>query len=160
MLEVKDYSEMEYQGVKYKIKLLNTTRAFITGEQIIKLVSPSLGSVFDGMTKDDLFEEKQTMAMAAIHLITQMGNVEVIAIVKELLADATADDKAINFDTYFRGHLNHLRELLEFSIKENYGSVFQDMNLKQKLSSFMTGFQIHPMNQQLPVQETLQQQEK
>jgi len=135
-----DYAKKDIDGVVYKIKLLNTSEAFLSGQELLKLTLPSMGAFADGVkTMDDPFSDQTTFTAISYSLVKQLGDVNTLSIIKLLLHDATANDDVINFESYFRGKLGLLVNVVEFAMMENYGSLFTDMGLKQRLMSFMKG---------------------
>ncbi len=142
MLEVKDKASLDIGGCKYEITLLSTSRAFITGQDLLKLAAPAAGAGLDGfMNGDNILDAPETFAAMALHLTSQLGNIDTLEIIKELLAELTVGGAPVPFDTYFRGHLDHLRKIIEFAIMENYSSLFIDMSLKERFTTFMQEFQ-------------------
>ena len=134
-----DQATTEIDGVNYSINLLNTSESLITGQSILELVLPSAGAAADGMfgEKDFLSDEPSTFTSIAFHLVRQMKEFQTVETIKKLLANATADGVQIDFESHFRGKLSLLANLVEFSAKENFGSLFTDMGLKQRLTSYM-----------------------
>ena len=142
-LSVQDKPTIEIGGMKYTITLLNTTRAYITGQEVIKLTAPIAGAAFDGMRNDAelLIDESHTFQAVAIHLKNQMGEVDTLAIIIELLNGVTVDGVPLNFDSHFPGRLDHLLQLVEFALEENYSSLFIGTSLRERLQIFMRRFQ-------------------
>jgi len=135
-----DYVKKDIDGVVYKIKLLNTSEAFLSGQELLKLTLPSMGAFADGVkTIDDPFSDQTTFTAIAYSLVKQIGDVNTLSIIKMLLHDATANDVVVNFESYFRGKLGLLVKVVEFAMMENYGSLFTDMGLREHLMSFMKG---------------------
>lgn len=127
-------------GMQFELKLLNTSEAFISGQELLKLTLPSLGAFADGVTTpEDPFNENTTFTAIAFHLTKQLGDVNTLHIIKQMLAGATVDGQPINFETFFRGRLGLLVKVVEFAVKENYGSLFTDTGLRELLTGFMKG---------------------
>lgn len=143
MLSMKDTISKNINDIDYELKLLNTSRAFITAEQLIKLGLPSLGAGLDNamLGDEEEFLESQTFATIAILITRQMDEVDVLSIVKELLKDMTADKAPVDFEKYFRGRMDLLIEIIEFALRENYGSLFIGTSLIGKLMKSMKEFQ-------------------
>jgi len=67
MTSVKDKVEISHAGVSYQITLLNTSRALVTGQELLKLGLPSVGAAADGfMFMDDDFGDNQTWQAVAL----------------------------------------------------------------------------------------------
>ena len=148
MYEVKDTHSFEYEGVKYEIKLLNTSRALITGQELFKLVGASVGAVVDGAFTEDLLDDPQIFTAVAIHLTRQLGQVDVLELIQEWLVGFKANGVEVDFDTHFRGNLNHLTVVIENALVENYSSLFIGTSLKERLKAFMKEFQAPQAPQQ------------
>lgn len=144
-----DYVKKEIDGVVYKIKLLNTSEAFISGQELLKLTLPSIGAFADGVKSfDDPFADQTTFTAIAYSLVKQMGDVNTLMILKLLVEDATANGVIIDFESYFRGKLGLLVKVVEFAMMENYGSLFTDTGLREHLMSFMKGLAPQTSEQQ------------
>ena len=152
MEPTKDKVVFTVDDVEYQLLLLSTTRAFLTGQELAKLTLPSAGAAFDGTVNSDMFEETQTFAAAAMLLVNQLGTVDILSIIKELLGGLTVGDQPIEFDSYFKGRLNILLEILETALKENYGSLFIGTGLMQKLQKSMKVFQTPSADQNYETQ--------
>lgn len=138
---VKDKVQIELDGVRYEVQLLSTSSSFTTGQELVTLIAPSLGAAADGFFSSNPDESKMTFAEVAILLIGQMGDVDILNIIKLQLAGATADGILIDFETHFRGNLGQLVNLLEFTMKENYSGLFTQTSLGRELQKFMKGWQ-------------------
>ena len=141
MSELKDSVTISIDGKEYKIVLLGTSRAFATSQELAKLSLPSLGAALDGMFQQDEWAEKQTFSEMAILLTKQLEGVDTVAVAKELLAGTTENGIAIDFENHFRGRLELLAKLLDAALRGNYGSLFMQMNLSEKLNQFMSQLQ-------------------
>lgn len=134
---LRDCAEKEIEGVKYKIRLLNTSAAYSSFESITKLILPASGAAIDGTLDKNYFEADQTLTTAAMLLVKQMGEIDTLTIIKDLLFEAEADGEQINFEAYFRGRFDLLIQVVSFAIKENYGSLFTITGLKEKFKSYI-----------------------
>lgn len=144
-----DYAKTEIEGVTYKIRLLNTSEAFITAQEFLKLSLPSLGAFADGVkTMDDPFGDNTTFTAIAYSFVKQMGDVNVLELVKMLLGGTLCDGEPIDFEKHFRGKIGLLVKVIEFALKENYGSFFTDMGLREHLMSFIRS--LSPQTQEQP----------
>ncbi|MCP3921261.1 MAG: hypothetical protein GY714_01620 [Desulfobacterales bacterium] len=141
MTSVRDVVEFRIDNTDYKLTLLCTSRAFCTGQEIVKLSLPAAGAAFDGMMSDDLYDDNQTFAAIAIHMKNQLGNIDVLDIIKELLQNLLANDVPVDFESYFKGRLGLLVNVLSEAIKENYGSLFTEVSLKARLMTYIKEFQ-------------------
>ena len=141
MSQVKDFETTIIDGISYKIQLLSTSRAFITGQQLLKLGLPSAGAAVDGMVFADEFSDNQTWQAVAIHMVRQFDDVDILEIIKELLQTLEVDGTPVDFDSYFRGRLDLLISVIEFALKENYGSLFTGSSLMKKLLQYMKEYQ-------------------
>lgn len=141
MTQVNDKVSKIVDGKKYEVTLLTTSRAFITGQKLLKLSLPSMGAAVDGMFFADEFADNQTWAAVAIHMLRQMDDLDLIEIVKELLEHLTVDGQPVDFETYFRGNLGSLVTSLELALMENYSSLFIGSSLIEKLMTFIRDYQ-------------------
>ena len=139
-----DTDRIKIDGEKYSIVLLNTSETLRTGQEIIKLILPSAGAAMDGMfgEQDILADEPATFTSIAFHLVRQMGEFHTIETVKQLLEGSTVDGEPLEFETHFKGKFSVLIKLIEFAVKENYGSLFTDMGLKERLTSYTESLKI------------------
>ncbi len=155
MTSVRDVVEFKIDDVNYKLTLLCTSRAFLTGQELIKLGLPAAGAALDGMLTEDMYEDNQTCSAIAIHMKNQLGNIDVLDIIKELLANTTANDVPIDFETYYRGRLGLLVDVLTEAIRSNYGSLFTEMSLKARLMTFIREFQaqLTPQNEEVQIEQ-------
>ncbi len=157
MPTVDDTVNFTIDGVEYKLTLLCTSRAFLTGQEIMKLILPSAGAAVDGLFSEDLIVDNQTYATVAMLVTNQMGNVDMLAIIKELTAGLTANNIPVDFENYFKRKLNLLVDIIEVAMRENYGSLFTSTSLIHRLVSSMKELQ----NQTRPeVEETQTTQQK
>lgn len=134
-----DTSIKTLHDVEYEIKLLNTSEAYLTFHELIKIVLPSAGAGADGLFNRDSWDDSDTFQTVAYTLLNQLDKVNTLSIIKKLLAESTADGELIDFDEYFKGRLHHLISVLEFVLQENYGSLFMDTDLKTRLTTFTSG---------------------
>lgn len=140
----KDTTSKKIEEVNYELILLNTSRAFITGQKILKLSLPSAGVAADGLMGSDEFSENDTFTSMAMFILRQMDEVDILEIIKELLEGLKADGEVVDFEKYFRGDIGLLVEVIEFALRSNYSSLFTGSNLTKKLMTFMREFQILP----------------
>lgn len=159
MSKVKDAATIKLKSGKYKIQLLSTSRAFVVGQEIMKLTLPSAGAAADGFGNMEAFGESQTWQAIAIHLLGQMEAVDTLDLIQEILEDVECDGKEIDFDDHFKGNLGQLMSVIEFALKENFGSLFTDSSLIQKLQIFMQGFKSQSRTQE-PTEDQPTEQEK
>ena len=142
MTTTKDIVSKKIDGVKYELQLLNTSRAFITGQKLIKLSLPSAGAIADElMSETDEFYDSQTFTTIAMLILRQMEEVDVLEIIKELLEDLTADGEKVDFEKHFRAEMGVLVSVVEFALRENYSSLFTSTSLMKKLTAYMKEFQ-------------------
>jgi len=133
-----DVVSKNIDGVEYTIRLLNTSEAYLSGQKLLQLALPVMGAFADGVSDlDDPLKESSAFTAMAFHMAKQLGDVNTLGIIILLLDGATANGVPINFEKYFRGKLGLLVHVIEFAIKENYGSLFTDMDLRKHLTSFM-----------------------
>ena len=140
MSEVKDTEQTTIDGQVYKVKLLGASRAFIIAQELAKLSLPSIGAAIDGMFQDAVWEDKQTFAEVALLLTGQLGTLDMLAIIKELLNGTTENDLPIDFETHFRGRNELLVSLVELALRGNFGSLFMKTSLGEKLKKFTEEF--------------------
>lgn len=139
-LSSNDTSTALIDGVNYQIRLLNTTTAIQTFEQISKTLLPSIGSAIDGFTNENMFESEQTLATAAMLLTRQLTEINVVEIIQKIFEGLTAEGVPVDFDTYFKGRLDLLVKVLTFAMKENYGSLFTMTGMSDTFKQFTKEF--------------------
>ena len=156
MTKVNDTVIRKIDDDKVEITLLNTSRAFITGQQLLTLGLPSAGAAVDGMGFA-AFEDSSTWSMSASLLVQQMATVDILGIIKELLEFVKVNGEDVDFETYFRGDLGKLIKFVEFALVENYSSLFTGTSLSLRLAQYMKAYQTLSNSQaQTPEQETEQ----
>lgn len=134
---LRDTVSKEIDGINYEIKLLNTSAAFDSFQSVMKLLLPAGGAALDGALDENLFEGDNTFSTSAMLLVRQMGEVDILKTIKLLTDGMTADGEVIDFENYFKGDLLLLVKILEFAVRENYGSLFILTGLKNKFMTFI-----------------------
>lgn len=112
----------------YSLSLLPASKGIIVAQQLIKTFLPSLASLADNFQKEDMVmpEDMSMYTEVSMLLVSQMDKIDILKIIGLLLNDLQSDGVPVNFDVEFRGSYGNLIRLLEFSIKENFGSFFTD----------------------------------
>lgn len=138
----------------FTFKILGARDGFNMGIQISKLILPAIGASVDGIKSqskavdivaesqdenkvlDVLTKSNNTFADAAMKLVDQMDNVDVLAIVDKMFKDMLVDDKEENWDEYFAGNYGEMLEVLTWLLKENFASFFSQSGILQKAQTW------------------------
>lgn len=147
----RDTASVKIDGVKYELRLLNTSAAFNTFESITKLLLPATGAAIDGASDKFQFDGDQTCATAAMLLVKQLGDVDTLELIKTLLEGAEVEGEDLDFEEHFKGRFDLLIDLLTFAVKENYGSLFTTTGLRDKFKTFVSD--LIPQTQEQPQSE-------
>lgn len=137
MAEVKDFEMVTIGAEQYKVVLLSTSRGLATSKQLIKLSLPTIGAGADGIFNDHILDAQQTFAQMAMLMVGQLDEVNIDALIKELLDNTTLNGILIDFDQHFKGRYEILIKLMEGALRANYGSLFTETSLNKKLKELI-----------------------
>lgn len=115
-------------GDDYMITHFPTTKGLAIEVKLVKLLGPAFMEMQKAAQNEG--NEDSVMASAITCLIGQMDNIDVVALVKELVAGVTIGTKSINFDHDFAGRHSVLFELVKEVLKFNFADVFSKLGLK------------------------------
>jgi len=120
------YREIDADGITYTIKLLPATKGLSVATSLARTILPSLGSLADNVEKRDyiLPEESVIWTELAVMLVSQLDKIDIVKTVTMLMDGSSADGEPIKFEEYFSGNYGTLIFLVEFALKENFGSFF------------------------------------
>ena len=118
-------SSKEINGNKYSIKLLPASVGLEVTQKLIKGLSPALGVVLDSNEELD-FIESSFYTDIAIAISQGLPDLDTTNLIRVLLKDSYCDSKLIDFETHFVANYGTLIALVEFALKENFGSFFTD----------------------------------
>lgn len=110
----------------YGIQLLPATAGLQLGNRLIKGFAPTLGVFLDNEENTEFSLEQTLFTDAAIALTRHMDDMDVVAIIKGMLAGLTCNAKPVEFDQEFRGNYGTLMAIVEFALKENFSDFFTD----------------------------------
>lgn len=124
-------------GELYGIKVLGARKGTPIGLKLKGIVLPMIARGIDGIKQEDMFEAPQTFTEMAYILTQQLDNIDVESLIFDgLLCDVCHQGIFVdNTDDFFAGNYGVMVELLAFSLKENFASVFTVGGLT---SSFQT----------------------
>lgn len=119
---------IQIKSKTYTIELMPATQAFAVATQLVKVVLPAMGAIFDGTKKQDMIlpEDDNLFTDAAVLLVSGIDNVSVLQIIELLTQKITVDGVVISVDEEFKGNLGGFVLLLEFILKENVGDFFTE----------------------------------
>lgn len=130
----KNDRETTIDGVKYKIKVLPAMESLKRGLDLTKLLAPAFGSGMDGlMAADDYINPPKTFTDLTTILATQIDKIDVIDLVDSLLRDLEVNDNRVNINDYFAGDIASMLLVIEFALKENFGSLFTGKGIQARL---------------------------
>lgn len=113
--------EITLDGDTYMITQFPATKGIKILKQIVKLVGPSfaeLSKASEGKAEADV------VSVALDKLFDNLDEVDVEALVKELVSGASKNSVSVNFDMEFAGKYEKLFKLVREIVEFNYGSVF------------------------------------
>lgn len=112
----------------YSIELMPARQAFAIATQLMKLSLPSIGAYADGVKRQEwvLPEDDNMFTEVAILLAKQMNDVSVMDLLTLITQGISKNGTSVDVDEEFKGNLGGFIVLLEFVLKENCGSLFQD----------------------------------
>lgn len=114
----------------YQIELLPAKAGFSMAMKLSKVLIPLLGSGFDAFEEDS---EGGFTRMSLI-VVEQMEQVDMAAIVDDLLEGMAVNGQTVNFDDHFRANYGELVEVITFAMKENFSSFFEAKGLTARFS--------------------------
>lgn len=118
---------VELKGKIYKIELLNADDGLDMWEYLMQKLLPSVGHGLDAMGHDyEVDGSPQTFSRALATLATKLDGKDLRRISSTMLHGATVDGKPLDFKEEFKGNYGTWKSLLTFSIKENFGSFFEE----------------------------------
>lgn len=126
VLASKGYKVKTIDGDVYAIKLMPATQGLSLALNLIKIFLPSLGAWADGEKKEQFIlpEDNQMFSEVAMLLVSQMDKVDLSAVVRSLLNGVLYNNEQVDFDKHFSAKYDELIELVEFAMRENFGSFF------------------------------------
>ncbi len=124
---------------EYTVHLLKTTVGLAMSLEIGKLLMPSLGAGIDGFRHDEILHgAPTTFADLGKLLVSQMGEVKIVEMIKALLNNVEIGGKKIDFETHFRKNYGTLMQLVEFALRENFESFFTESGLQTRFVQLMS----------------------
>ena len=120
------YKQIMLEEGMYAIKLLPSTQGIGLAFNLIRVFLPSIGAWADGEKKEGLIlpEDNSMFSEVAMLLVGQMDRIDLSQVIKTLVGTALLNNKPIDFEKHFVGNYGSLIELVEFALKENFGSFF------------------------------------
>lgn len=137
-------------GAKYQINVLNAWEGIRLGNQIKSVLLPLFGGTVDGINQTEDFISKSTpFTDMAIVLCDQLDKIQLEGVIGALLKGLTYQEvgqipKDINpqgkdFENHFMANYGELLEVLAFSMKENFGSLFTGKGIHLRLMESVAG---------------------
>jgi hypothetical protein len=120
------YKQIMLDEGMYAIKLLPSTQGIALALNLIRVFLPSIGAWADGEKKEGLIlpEDNSMFSEVAMLLVGQMDRIDLSDVIKTLVGNTLLNNQPINFEEHFVGNYGTLIELVEFALKENFGSFF------------------------------------
>lgn len=132
-------------GKSYTIQILKGRTGMRIGTKLLKTAGPVMGKVADSLLAEDadLYGEDNKFEKVAEAIMGCLDDLEFDKLVDDLLAYAKVQEpdqlpRDLNIDEDFAANYGELVELLAFSIKENFGSLFTG-KLTSRLFKGLTG---------------------
>lgn len=98
----------------FMLTQMSATKGIRVLKQLIKLVGPAAAEIF----------QEGNVGGAVDKLVENMDSVDVESLLKELVATASKQNIAINFDNEFAGDYAKLLKLSKEVVEYNFGNVF------------------------------------
>jgi hypothetical protein len=112
----------EVQGKQLQFRLLPATEGLGMAMKLLRIVAPVL---------EDVEDEEADVAIVS-NIIANIGDADVLQMVKRLLQDISIDGEEVKFDEYFVANYGEMIEILSVIFKENF-STFFTVNLSNLL---------------------------
>lgn len=131
-------------GKKYIIKVIPTLKGIKIASQLSKFVLPIIGGTIDGIRNiDPDLGPPRTFSDIAKVLIEKLESGDVEDILINLLQGARVKEldspvRDLDIDQDFRANYGELIAVLEFSLKENFGSAFSGKGISHRLTEAVT----------------------
>lgn len=107
-------------GEQYTLKLMSATDAIITGQELLKLIAVPFGSAWDSGLLQDELKDMDMGKNIAMSLVSSLGKVDVVTLIKRLVHGLQKNGQPIDFDVFFRGdNLGKLPAFISWSIEAN-----------------------------------------
>jgi hypothetical protein len=118
--------QLNDSGSFYTMQLLPATTGLSIGLELIKMAAPVLGILADSSDEENtLISNDSTMFFeASTVLVSSMGDIDTVNLVKILLNELKFNGTEVVFDTHFRANYGELIAVLEVSLRENFGDFF------------------------------------
>jgi len=137
-------------GLEYQISLLNAWEGIRLGNQIKGVILPLFGGTIDGInSSDDFISQSTPFTNIAITLCDQLDKVQLEGVIGALLKGLVLKEqgkapKDLNptssaFEEHFMANYGELIEVLAFSLRENFGSLFTGKGIHLRLMEAVTG---------------------
>jgi len=127
-------------GKKFTVKILRTMAGITVARKLNKIILPLIGGGADGLKHDDYIHgAPQSFTNLALLLCEQLDKAQIEDLIIVLLEDLSIDGKDVNIDDYFAANYGELVEILEFSLKENFGSFFTGKGIQALLTKKIKG---------------------
>jgi len=118
---------------KVSIKLLPMSSGIKVTKELISLLAPAIGSMADGVRHDEyLHGAPKSFSDLAFSLVSQLDKVDIIQLIHTLLQGMLVNTKQVDLEEYFTANYDELVEILEFALKENFGSFFTGKGTKAR----------------------------
>ena len=104
---------------EFQIHVLPASEGLVMAHKLSKLVLPFL--------TEETTEINFTII--AKSLGDNLGEKEILTMVKRLIKDLAVDNKDISFDDYFASNYGELVQLIGFALKENFSSFFEGLGI-------------------------------
>lgn len=130
--------KLEKNNKTYQLTVLRAGEGYALALKLLKLILPAIGKGVDGLQHDDVIHgAPSTFSELALTITEQMDKANVLEITQTLLKDVAVDGQSIEFDEYFAANYGELLLLLEWSLKENFGSFFTENGLQTRFMSLV-----------------------
>lgn len=123
---------------RYEIKFLPASDGITMAKELVKLLTPVLGSLVDGTREAAQFGDARVFSDAAVYFCANLDKADVLSMMKALLADLKVNGKDADFDTTFSANYGDLVEVVKFAMEGNFSSFFTSGALKQTLAGLLT----------------------
>lgn len=127
----------------YRIQVLGGLEGIRMGNKLLKVILPVLGGGLDGLKADDTFETPKTWTNLTLLICDKIDDLNVEELITTLLKGCTVIENGqvprdININIDFMANYGELVLLIEFALKENFGSLFTEKGILQSLTKVMS----------------------
>lgn len=127
-------------GKEVTIRKLPAMEGIKIGNRLIKVILPAIGGTFDGLRHDDILHgSPKSFSHLALIICDQIDKIGIEDLILKLTEGMFIDGNPVEFNQYFSANYGELVEILEFALRENFGSFFTQNGIIPRLMESLMG---------------------